>query len=384
MSNQFSIPAMIITGENALDDASAHVSGLGAKALIVSDRTMYGLGHVGMLVRILESRGIACSVYDSVNSEPTDTMIYAGAKLYLTDGCDFLVALGGGSPIDAMKAIALIAARGGEISDYMGKVVDGVLPPMAAIPTTAGTGSEVTQFTIITDTARNVKMLLKGPAFLPRLAIVDPRFTVSAPQNVTASTGIDALTHAIECYTSRRAQPLSDIFAVSAVRRIFANLKTACDHPGDVRARTEMSLAALEAGIALNNSSVTIVHGMSRPIGALFHIPHGLSNAMLLETCLSFAIDGAPGRFADLGRAISAARDGDSNIDAAGMFMAEVRDLLNGLGIPRLKEYGIDKSVFDANIAKMAKDAFESGSPSNTRKEITTADMEKIYAGLWK
>jgi alcohol dehydrogenase class IV len=145
-----------------------------------------------------------------------------------------------------------------------------------------------------------------------------------------------------------------------------------------------MSLAALEAGIALNNSSVTIVHGMSRPIGALFHVPHGLSNAMLLGTCLTYVVDGALKRFADLGRAAGAAREDDPDAAAAEKFLEELKKLLRGLGIPRLKEYGIDRSVFDANIGKMARDAFESGSPSNTRKQISTSDMEKIYTELWR
>ncbi len=384
MANLFSIPPAIITGENALEDGLAHLSGLGKKALIVSDEAMRGLGRVAMLGELLDSRGVSCSVYDAINSEPVDAMIYEGARRYLADGCDFLVALGGGSPIDAMKAIALIALHGGDVSDYMGKTVMGRTPPMAAIPTTAGTGSEATQFAIITDTARNVKMLLKGPAFLPSLAIVDPRLTVTVPPEITAATGIDALTHAIECYTSRRAQPLSDVFAVSAARRIFANLQRAYDHPDDIAARTEMSLGALEAGIALNNSSVTIVHGMSRPIGALFHIPHGLSNAILLKTCLAFVVDGAPDRFACLGRGVAAAGNKDPDTVAAEKFMAAVGNLLKGLGIPGLKACGIDRSVFDANIVKMAKDAFESGSPSNTRKEISVSDIEKIYSSLWE
>src|SRR5699024_773827 len=147
----------------------------------------------------------------------------------------------------------------------------------AVIPTTAGTGSEATQFTIITDTKNNVKMLLKGESFMPDLAVIDPAYTMTAPPGVTAATGLEALTRAIEAYTSRNAQPLTDIFAVSAVRRIFANLPAACEDGSNLVARKEMSLAALEAGIAFNNSSVTIVHGMSRPIGALFHVPHGTS-----------------------------------------------------------------------------------------------------------
>ena len=161
---------------------------------------------------------------------------------------------------------------------------------MIAIPTTAGTGSEATMFTIITDTANNVKMLLKGACLIPDLAIIDPVFSISTPKSVTTSTGVDALCHAIEAYTSRKAQPFSDIFALSAIKRIFSNLPIVYEEPDNLEARKEMALAATEAGIAFNNSSVTLVHGMSRPIGALFHVPHGLSNAMLLERCMYFVL----------------------------------------------------------------------------------------------
>ena len=176
-------------------------------------------------------------------------MINKGLELYKENGCDFLVALGGGSPIDSMKAIAALVANGGNISDYMGKIIGGELPTTVAIPTTAGTGSEATQFTIITDTQNDVKMLLKGAVLMPDYAIIDPQFTMTAPPKITAATGLDALTHAAEAYTSKLAQPLSDTFALSAIKRIFKYLPVAFHDGKNVEAREQMSIAALEAGM---------------------------------------------------------------------------------------------------------------------------------------
>lgn len=383
MGREFIMPETIVSGDNALFDAKAHLKEQGKKALIVTDEVMVKLGNVEILTGLLKEEKISYSVFDGISGEPTDVMIEAGLSSYQKEGCDFLIALGGGSPIDAMKAIAALSACGGNISDYMGKVIKGNLPPMTAIPTTAGTGSEATQFTIITDTKKDIKMLLKGPVLMPDLAIIDPRFTMTAPPKITAATGLDALTHAMEAYTSRKAQPLSDTFALSAVKRIFAWLPKAFHDGEDKKAREEMSLAALEAGIAFNNSSVTLVHGMSRPIGALFHVPHGISNAMLLKECFRFALDGAYDRFAVMAREIGAAGEGAGDEEAAKAFLDAVIGILEELEIPSLSQYGIDREAFFAVIDKMAGDAMESGSPSNTRKDMTKDDVTEIYRRLW-
>lgn len=384
MANQFIMPKRIISGENALNESKAYLKSFGKRVLIVTDKVMTDLGNVKVLTEVLDSENIEHVLYNEINSEPTDTMIEKGIKLYKENQCDFLIGLGGGSPIDSTKAIGAMITNEGKISDYMGREIEKELPPFAVIPTTAGTGSEATQFTIITDTKNDVKMLLKGANLLPNLAIVDPRFTMTAPAKITAATGLDALTHAIEAYTSRKAQPLSDSFAVSAVKRIFKYLPIAFDTPKDLKAREEMSIAALEAGIAFNNSSVTIVHGMSRAIGALFHVPHGLSNAMLLEACFTYVVDGAYDRFAQLAKEINIANDNMSNEEAAKAFIDEVVKLMVKLEIPTLEEFGVDKTKFFDNIEKMAADAMESGSPSNTRKIIEVDDVIKIYNNLWR
>jgi alcohol dehydrogenase class IV len=283
-----------------------------------------------------------------------------------------------------MKAIGAMITNPGNINDYLGKVIEKETPPLVAIPTTAGTGSEATQFTIITDTKRNIKMLLKGSYLIPTIAIIDPVFSMTSPKGVTSATGLDALTHAIESYTSKLVQPMSEIFSISAVKKIFNNLLEAYNDGSNIKARTEMSIAALQAGIAFNNSSVTIVHGMSRPIGALFHVPHGLSNAMLLTDCLKFALSGAPDKFCDLAKAIGIYKDGMSDIEAGEAFIKAVEDLCKDLHVQTLEEFGVDKSKFDGNLDKMASDALDSGSPQNTMREVKKEDIISIYKDLWK
>lgn len=383
MAREFIVPGQIVTGAGALTLAEGKLKEMGKKALLVTDKVMIDLGNAAKVETALKNQGIEYAVYSEIAGEPTDTMIENGLKMYNEEGCDFLVALGGGSPIDSMKAIGALAGNGGSISDYMGKVITGPIPPLAAIPTTAGTGSEATQFTIITDTKNDVKMLLKGEVLMPDLAVIDPQFTMTAPPKITAATGLDALTHAIEAYTSRKAQSLSDSFALSAVKRIFKYLPIAFSEGENVEAREQMAIAALEAGIAFNNASVTIVHGMSRPIGALFHVAHGLSNAMLLKECLSFVIDGAMGRFADLGRAINVAQETDSDETASQKFLKAVETICKELETPTLEQFGIDKEKFFEVIDKMAHDAMDSGSPQNTQKEVTEEDVKQIYRNLW-
>lgn len=383
MAREFIVPGHIVTGSGALTMAGEKLASMGKKALIVTDKVMIDLGNAAHVEEALKANGVDYAIYSEITGEPTDTMIENGLKMYQEEGCDFLIALGGGSPIDSMKAIAALAGNGGNISDFMGKVIQGTIPPIAAIPTTAGTGSEATQFTIITDTKKDIKMLLKGQVLMPDLAIIDPQFTMTAPPKITSATGLDALTHAIEAYTSRKAQSLSDTFALSAVKRIFQYLPTAFHEGSNVEAREQMAIAALEAGIAFNNASVTIVHGMSRPIGALFHVPHGLSNAMLLKECLTFALDGAYSRFADLGRAINVASDSDDDETASKKFLKAVEDICVELKTATLAEFGVDKERFFEVIDKMACDAMDSGSPQNTQKEVTEDDVKAIYRRLW-
>lgn len=383
MARDFIVPAHIVSGESALTQAASKMKSMGTHALIVSDPMMVKLGNVEKVIEVLQKEQIIYSIYDGITGEPSDDMIDAGVKRYQETQCDFLIAIGGGSPIDSMKAIAAVIGNGGEINDYMGKIIERPTPPMVAIPTTAGTGSEATQFTIITNTKQNIKMLLKGAVLMPDFAIIDPQFTKTAPASITASTGLDALCHAVESYTSKQSQPLSKSFSVSAVKRILQYLPIAYQNGSDNKAREEMAIAALEAGIAFNNASVTLIHGMSRPIGALYHVPHGLSNAMLLKECFRFALDGAYPCFASLAREVGLAKSEDSDEEASKQILNAMIALVEECKVPTLEKFGIDKNAFFAVIPKMAKDAMDSGSPQNTLKICTQDDVVEIYKKLW-
>lgn len=381
--SHFVIPNHTVVGTNVLGEAAPFLKKMGNKAFIVTGRHVAVSDMMKQLTALLDENGIGCVIFDGITGEPTDTMIEKGVEMLKSSGCDFIIGIGGGSSLDSAKAIAAMAVNEGSIADYNGKEITGEILPLAAIPTTAGTGSEATKFTVITDSEKGIKMLLKGDVLVPKLAIVDSSFTVGAPKSVTSATGLDALTHAVEAYTSRKAFSMTDTLAVSAVKRIMKYLPIAYREPDNSLAREQMSIAALEAGICINNSSVTIVHGMSRPIGALFHVPHGMSNAMLLKECLSFAVSGAYEKFANLGRETGVASDSDSDETAAEKFIDSLQNICDVCEIPTLEQYGIDRDEYYSKISKMATDAVASGSPANTVKEVTVDDCIEIYKKLY-
>ncbi len=383
MAYQFTTPERTVIGENALPESEAYIKGFGSKAFIVTGKHITKSGILKQLTDLLEAWGTDYEVFNDITGEPTDEMISAGVGVYKEAECDFIIAIGGGSPIDSAKAIAAMSVLEGEIASYMGAEIKGDFPPMVLIPTTAGTGSEATKFTIITDTKKDVKMLLKGESLLPELAIIDSKLTITAPKSITASTGMDALTHAVESYISKRSNDLTDMYALDAIKRIFSYLPQAYKDGTDEKARYEMAIASYEAGVCINNASVTLVHGMSRPIGALFHVPHGISNAMLIKECLEYVADGCTEKFADIAKAIGAAKDDDDDAQAAKRFIQSLVSLMAELNIPTLNEYGIDRSKFDAYTDKMATDAMASGSPLNTITEVGKEDLVKIYKNLW-
>ena len=380
----FKTPEYTLIGSKALEEAKPYLKKCGKKALIVTGKHVVLSDMMAELKKALEEIGIAYFVFDGITGEPTNVMIDEGIAAYKENGCDFCIGIGGGSPLDSAKAIAAMITNEGKIADYNGKVIEKPIPPVVAIPTTAGTGSEATQFTVITDVEKDIKMLLKGGYLVPKIAIVDPAYTYSAPKSITAATGMDALTHAIEAYTSRKALPVTDTLAVSAVKRIMKYLPAAYKDGSDEKARYEMSVASYEAGICINNSTVTLVHGMSRPIGALFHVAHGISNAMLLTKCLTFALDGAYEKFANLGREIGAATAEDDDKTASEKFIEALNEICKICEIPTLLEYGIPKDEFFAHMEKMAHDALTSGSPGNTMKPISEQDIIEIYKKLWE
>lgn len=379
----FTIPTHVFTGNSALGEAVPYIREFGDSALIVTGKHVGKSSMMDELKEQLESAGIVYTVFDGVTGEPDNVMVEQGLELYGSSGAQFIIGIGGGSPLDTAKAIAAMSVNPGKIADYNGKEITGKVPGIMAIPTTAGTGSEATKFTVITDLEKDIKMLLKGDCLIPDVVVINSAFTVDMPKRVTAMTGLDALTHAVEAYTSKKASSLTDVYAVSAVKRIMKYLPLAYRNGFDDKAREQMSLAAYEAGVCINNSSVTLVHGMSRPIGALFHVPHGMSNAMLLKECLEFALDGAMERFAVLGRAIGAADEAVPDEEAAHALIDAIQKLCEDCKIPTLEGYGIKKEDYERVIEKMAEDAVASGSPGNTRKEVSREDCIRIYHRLY-
>ena len=379
-SYQILMPLTVLYGAGCIGQLGIKVRPLGKKALIVSDKVMTDTGNVQKIQDLLEEQNIGFEVYDEVNGEPTDVMIEKGLSIYEDGNCDFLVGIGGGSPIDAVKAIGLMANNPGSIVDYMGLgKVKKPLPPVVAIATTSGTGSEVTQFTIIADTKNNVKMLIGSPYIVPAIAVNDPMLTLSVPAKTTAATGIDAFTHAIEAYISKKAHPFTETMSLSAIRRISKYIRRAWANGDDIEARNEMMIASMEAGIAFCNSSVTIVHGMSRPIGAVFHIAHGISNAVLLPKCMEFALMGAPEKFARVAEAMGENIEGLTTMEAAKKAVSAIKQLNDDLEIPSISGLGIDKDEFLAVTAKMAQDAINSGSPGNTPRKVSLEQIIQIY-----
>jgi alcohol dehydrogenase class IV len=377
----FLIPPVLITGTGAVEKVGEECKKLGGKkGLIVTDAVLSKLGALEGVKKSLASQGLDVAVYDKIAAEPTDVYVQEGVQTFRDNGCDFLLAVGGGSAIDTAKAVSVMLTNPGEIDGYrgLGKLVKKGAP-LVAIPTTAGTGSEVTVFTIITDTKKNVKMLIGSPYLMPQVAIVDPAMTLSCPRGLTAAVGIDALTHAIEAYVSLKAQAMSDMYCLSAIELISGNLRQVFANGNNIEAREKVMLGALQAGIAFSNASVALVHGMSRPIGAYFHVPHGVSNAVLLGVVTEFSLIGNPHRYAQIAKAMGEDIAGLSDMDAAKRAADAVRRLIKDVKIPSLPELGVDGKKLKELAPQMAEDAIASGSPGNNPRLATKDEIVELY-----
>ena len=378
----FTTPEKLLMGTNVVAQASDVFNKVGRHALIVTGPNVGKSTMIATLERTLDRDRVKYTVIDTIKGEPTTSMIAQGVEAYRESGADFIIGLGGGSPLDAAKAISAMTTLEGSIEDYKGQDIDVPLPPVVCVPTTSGTGSEVTRYTIITDDKSGVKMLLQGKSMLPKVAMVDFTFANGCPPHITTATGLDALTHAIEAFISINAQPLSDALALSAIKRIFRYLPTAYRNGSDQRARRELSIAATQAGIAINNSSVTLIHGMSRPLGSMFKVPHGLGNAMILHTCLDDMEMAARHNLARIATYLRI--HAVDEIDASEKFVQEVDTLLSRLDVPSLKEYGIDEKAYLSAIPRMTLDAIASGSPSHAPREYTADDIASLYRKAFK
>ncbi|MDA7571544.1 iron-containing alcohol dehydrogenase [Porticoccaceae bacterium] len=385
MSAKIVLPRVLQIGAGASSEVGPILKSLGLNnPLIVTDKVMVLLGYIESLQKSLVESEINADVFDDTVPEPTVASIQAGVKQVRNGNYDCVIALGGGSPIDSAKAIAILGKYGGEMRDYkFPRIVDEPGLPLIAIPTTAGTGSEVTRVTIISDEITDEKMMCLGTGFMPTVALVDYELSISVPARTTADTGIDAMTHAIEAYVSKKASAYTDTQAIAAMKLIGPNLRKVYHNGGDRDAREQMMLGSTLAGASFSNASVALVHGMSRPIGAAYHVPHGLSNAMLLPAVTEFSIPAAPERYADCARAIGVANESDNTEVANNKLMAELYALNKELQVPSPEEFGIEREHFFNNMQTMAEQALASGSPANNPRAPNAEEIIELYKKLW-
>jgi len=386
MSIQFNVPSTVIAGAGAVRELAPQLKRRGLeRVLLVTDAFMVASGLAPRVAADLAAAGIAAEVFAEVQPDPSEENVLAGFARLRACGAQAVVALGGGSPIDCAKVIAILPANPPPLARFMGRhQVPNPGLPLFAIPTTAGTGSEVTKVAVITDTQRDVKMMMLDAHLLPAAALVDFELTLSMPAPLTAAVGVDTLTHGIEAYVSRLATPLTDPLALSCIRLVGAHLETAWREPGHRAAREGMMLAATQGGMAFANSSVALVHGMSRPIGALFHVPHGISNAMLLPAVTRFSVTGAVARYATVARTLGWADAGGSDEAATEALVEGLAALNRRLGIPRLRDHPkLDEARFRAVLEKMAADALASGSPQNNPVVPTAEQIAELYRQAW-
>ncbi|MGH7114262.1 MAG: iron-containing alcohol dehydrogenase [Stellaceae bacterium] len=378
-------PRSLAIGGGALTELPGVLRRFGlSRPLIVTDPYIRDCGILERTTSLLGGARIRWEVFSDTVPDPTTAVVEEGARILAEGGFDSLVALGGGSSIDTAKAMSVLAANGGPMRLYkVPAEIPTAGPPIVAIPTTAGTGSEVTRFTVISDTETDEKMLIAGLACCPLAAIVDFELTLTMPLRLTADTGLDSLTHAIEAYVSRRASPFTDGLAKNAMGLIARHIRAACAEPDNRVAREAMMLGATTAGIAFSNSSVALVHGMSRPVGAFFHVPHGLSNAMLLPEITAFSAPSALDRYADCARAMGIAEEGEGSQGAVARLLDELRRLNMDLKVPSPRAYGIDAARYETLLPVMASQALASGSPANNPRVPSSDEIIELYRRVY-
>jgi alcohol dehydrogenase class IV len=378
-------PRLMAVGGGALAELPSMLARLGlTRPLIVTDPFLVSSGHLERATGYLDRAGIPWKVFSDTVPDPTTAVVETGALRLAEGGFDTLVAIGGGSSIDTSKAMSVLFANGGKMRDYkVPAEIPKAGPPVVAIPTTAGTGSEVTRFTVISDTETDEKMLIAGLACCPIAAIVDYELTLTMPLRLTADTGLDSLTHAIEAYVSRKASPFTDGLAKNAMGLIARNIRGACAEPDNRAAREAMMLGATTAGMAFSNASVCLVHGMSRPIGAFFHVPHGLSNAMLLPEITAFSAPAALERYADCARAMGIAEEGEGSQAAVARLLDELRRLNEDLKVPTPRVWGIAAERYEELLPVMASQALASGSPGNNPRVPTSDQIIDLYRQVY-
>lgn len=375
----FFIPNVTLMGIGAHKEIGSRVKALGGKKpFICTDKGITGAGITDQIAKLIKKDvGVDCVVFDDTIPNPTDTNVEAGLKVFQDNKCDLIISLGGGSSHDCGKAIGVVSTNGGKIHDYEG--IDKStkpMPPFIAINTTAGTGSEMTRFCIITDTSRKVKMAIVDWRVTPNIAINDPLLMAGMPPALTAATGMDALTHAVEAYVSTIATPVTDACAIKAMQLISENLRAAVANGGDMYARDQMAYAEYLAGMAFNNASLGHVHAMAHQLGGFYDLPHGVCNAILLPHVERFNMIAKMDRFVDIAVAMGEPVEGMSVRAAAEKALDAIKQLSKDVGIPSgLKELGVKEQDLKIMAENAQKDACGLTNPRCPKLE----DVIEIY-----
>ena len=381
MINRFVLNEVSYFGPGAREVLPQEIKRLGLnKAFVATDKDLLKFGVADKVLKVLEGAGIPYVVFSEIKPNPTVNNVNAGVKAFAESGADFILAIGGGSSIDTSKAIGIIT-NNPEFADVVS--LEGVAPtkkksvPIIALPTTAGTAAEVTINYVITDEVNEKKMVCVDPNDIPAIAIVDAELMYTLPKSLTASTGLDALTHAIEGLITKGAWEMSDMFEIKAIEMIARYLETAVNEPNNAEARNGMAVAQYIAGMAFSNVGLGVVHGMAHPLGAIFDIPHGVANALLLPTIMEFNAPAALDKYVDIAKAMNVYKDGMTKEEAADAACDAVRQLSIRVGIPQhLSEIGIKEE----DLPKLAKSAFADVCTPGNPREVT----EEIILDLYK
>jgi alcohol dehydrogenase class IV len=383
-------PSRIVVGRDAVEQVGEYASLYGDTVLVVATKQIFDI-HGETVVRELEDAGVEVVPFTDVRADPTVANVEDAYDLWVSEGCDAVVTLGGGSSIDVGKAVGILATNEGNIrsfgvdeAGYGG--VPNPTPPLIAVNTTAGTGSEATRTIVLTDTETTTKFIIVSENVVPDVAIEDPMLTLSLPKSHTAFTGIDALTHAIEAFVSVQSYSVPDDYARAAIRRIARSFPTAWANGDDIDARTDVMIGQLQAGQAFTNASVALVHGMARPLGAQLHLPHGLANGLLLPYVMEFSAIGAPGKYAEIARLFDGVDASVPDRDAAMAAATEVRELCIDIDLASyLDTFGDvpSRDEFLEIVPRMAQDALDSGSPANNPRKPTKDEIEDLFVQVY-
>ncbi|BDU39883.1 L-threonine dehydrogenase [Vibrio nigripulchritudo] len=378
MTSAFFIPTVNLMGAGCLNDAADSIQSQGfKKGLIVTDKVLNQIGVVKQVQDLLADRAVETVVFDGTQPNPTIGNVELGLELLTENDCDFVISLGGGSPHDCAKGIALVAANGGKIADYEG-VDQSAKPqlPLIAINTTAGTASEMTRFCIITDEERHIKMAIVDKHTTPLISVNDPELMLAKPSSLTAATGMDALTHAIEAYVSTAATPITDAVAIKAIELIQSHLRTAVSNGEDIEAREQMAYAQFMAGMAFNNASLGYVHAMAHQLGGFYDLPHGVCNAVLLPHVQKYNAQVCPGRLKDVAAAMGVEVAQMTDEQGAEAALDAIRALSKDVGIPA----GLEALGARADdIPVLAENALKDACGLTNPKQATHDEISSIF-----